>query len=194
MTKIANGPKELALTREDVALLADGTGNIPDDTAARLQALIRCDDADEIGAFWRCSVTPWLEELSQMTEDAGVELLADGLCVFRDLERLRSLRWQQPTDVLDGRLDVPYRELIVMAGALAERAEGVERIGLERLAERLTAALGAEMLEGDNVEMLIDRLLEIGQEAADEVLGQVVARYRQRRKAVHPPAVRSRDA
>ncbi|MCP3962189.1 MAG: hypothetical protein GY719_30470, partial [bacterium] len=34
--------QDVSLTPEDLALIADGTGNIPDDTAVRLQAFILC--------------------------------------------------------------------------------------------------------------------------------------------------------
>ncbi len=183
MNRNDNQPRAIHLTIDDVALLADGQGNIPDETATRLKDLILFGDSDEIEFFWRTSVMPWLEELRQMARDARVELLADGLYVFRGLECLRSMRWEKPAEVFDQRLDIPYHELILMALARAGRAEKAEKIELERLAEDLSVALVAEIRDADFVEPLVDRLLEISEEVADEVLGQVIAHYRQRRRA-----------
>ena len=134
-------PTDIALTQEDIALLADGTGNIPDDTATRLQALIRCDDRERLQRTWR-RIAAHLEDLHQMAQDAGVKLLADGLYVFRDLSRLRSEPWESASDVLDPRLEVPYPELLAMAGALADRAEGAEKAELQQLLERLARDFG----------------------------------------------------
>ena len=46
-------PKTIPLTLEDVAHLADGSGEHPDDTAARLKVFIRCDDPDRVRHTWR---------------------------------------------------------------------------------------------------------------------------------------------
>ncbi len=183
MNRNANQPRAITLTIDDVAFLADGSGNIPDETADRLRALILCDDSDEVEFFWRMSVMPWLEELRQMARDARVELLADGLYVFRSLEHLRSMRWEQPADIFDQRLDIPYHELILMAGALAGRAAPEEKAELDRLVDRLMVALAAEIRDADFVESLVERLLEIGEAAAEAALAQVIAHYRQRRRA-----------
>ena len=139
----------IALTREDVALLADGTGNIPDGTATRLRELVRCRDLELIARTWRW-IGKQVEDLRRLAEDAGVELLADGLYVFRCLERLRSGSWRSPTEVLDPRLDVPYQELISMAGAHSDRAEGAEKAELQGLIERLASAL-SEQIRGEEL-------------------------------------------
>ncbi len=123
----AKESRAFTLAKEDIALLADGTGNIPDTTATRLKPLIVCDDFSQLQRYWRDRIVPCLRELCQMARDAQVKHLADGLYVFRTLERLRSTPWERPTDVLDQWLDVPYSELILMASALAERAEAEER-------------------------------------------------------------------
>ena len=179
-------PKGIGLTLEDIALLADGTGNIPDDTAIRLQALICCNDLKLIQRTWR-RIASHLEELHEMAEYAGVELLADGLYVFRILEQLRSKTWESTSDVLDPRLDVPFQELIAMARAFADRADGHEKAELQQLGERLVIAVG-DQIGGDKfVELLIDRLLEVGEEAAEEALSQLVGIYRHRRAAAAGP-------
>lgn len=66
---------ETGLTLEDIATLADGTGNIPDETAESLKPLIR-EDARFAEA---------LAALRQMADDAGTKLAADGLDAFRSL-------------------------------------------------------------------------------------------------------------
>ena len=52
--------------------------------------------------------------------------------------------------VLDPRLDVPYQELISMAGAHSGRAEGAEKAELQRLIERLARAL-SEQIRGEEL-------------------------------------------
>ncbi len=180
-------PQDVALTLEDVACLADGNGDLPDATAARLRTLIRCDDQKLIQRTWRRRASQ-LEELHQMAADAGVELLVDGLYLYRILEQLRSKPWQSTSDVLDPRLDVPYQELITMAGALAERARGDEQAELRQLIERLKVNL-SDLIGGDKIlEHLVGRLLEAGDEAAEEALRELVGIYRHRRAVVggHP--------
>ncbi len=134
--------QDVSLTPEDLALIADGTGNIPDDTAVRLQAFILCaGDPEEFERRRKWIVTE-LQELRRTAADAGVDLLGDGHYVLRTLERLRAEPWKTPADLLDPRLDVPYQELIAMAGARAERAEGEEKVELRQLIERLVGAAG----------------------------------------------------
>ncbi len=70
-----------------------------------------------------------------------------------------------------------------MAGARAERAQGAEQAELERLGARLIRALSDEISGEDFVEPLIGRLVEAGEEAAEEALRRLVARYRERRAA-----------
>ncbi len=78
--------------------------------------------------------------------------------------------------------EAPYQQLISMACAHAERAEGTEKAELLRLRQRLIAALG-EQLGGDElVKRFIDRLLEVPEEAAEETLDHLLGLYRQRRK------------
>ncbi len=170
------------LTLEDLALIADGTGNVPDATATRLQALFSCEDPDEVEYLWRCYAAA-LADLRRMAADAGVELLADGLYVHRLLERLRTEPWDAPADLIDPRLDVPYRELIAMTRARAGRAEGEEKAELGQLVERLGAALGAQIRGDSSADLLIDRLLEVGADIAEEALDQLVGLYRDRRAA-----------
>ncbi len=181
-TATAKPLRDIALTAEDVAELADGTGNIPDATARRLQALIRCRDPELLRRNWD-RIGTQLEELGQMAEDAGVDLLVDGLYVLRILEQLRARRWEYTGDVLDPRFEVPYPELISMARARAGRAEGPEKAGLELLAKRLVAVWGGQIGTDEDVDLLIDRLLEVGEEVGEEALGQLVEMYRCRRKA-----------
>jgi len=145
MTETATDPRPQHgdLTLEDLALLADGAGNVPDATARRLQALIQCSDLEHVGETWRGFVVR-IRRLRQMAADAGTRFLADGLDAFRSLERLRSDLWVRPEDVLDPRLEVPYRELIAMARARAERARGDEKGELLDLADRLASAREGE--------------------------------------------------
>ncbi len=149
--EIVQAPKGVPLTPEDVALLADGSGNIPDDTATRLQAVIRCTDLELIQRTWR-----WIGTLSvvlrQLADDAGVELLADGLYVFRCFERLHSESGLRPGELLDPRLDVPYLELISMASAFADRGDDAERAELEQLIERLGVAWSEQIDVEEQVE------------------------------------------
>ena len=132
-------PDEIHLTIEDVAVLADGTGNIPDATAVRLRPLICCADFEHVRSTWH-GLAIRLRRLRQLAADAGVDLLADGLWVYRCLERLRSDLWLSPADVLDPRLEVPFPELISMARAFAQRTDGDEQAELLHLADRLALA------------------------------------------------------
>lgn len=165
---------ETGLTLEDIAVLADGTGNVLDETAAKLKPLICGDErfAEAIAA------------LRQMAEDAGTRLLADGLHAFRSLSRLREKAWRKPTDVLDPDLDVPFGELISMAGAMAGRAEGEEQAELQRLRERLIDAFGVELGAEKILQMMMDRLGEVEEAVAEAVLSHLLGLYRFRRKSV----------
>lgn len=156
-TVIAPTLEDIHLTPEDVARLADGTGNIPDDTARRLQAVIRCQDLARIDRIWRW-IRAELQELRQMADDACVELLEDGRYIFHCFERLRTEPWTLPTDVLDPRLDVPYEELISMASALEQRAEGTEKVEMRNLIERIGAALSAQVKAEEHLEWVVRRL------------------------------------
>lgn len=172
-------PKAVSFTLEDVAHFADGSSELPSETADRLRTLIHCDDPEQLEQTWRL-IRDRRQNLHQMAEDAGVELWVDAVYVFRSLERLRAEPWETPTEVLDHRVDVPYRELIAMAGAAAKRAEGEERSELEEVAKRLTSVLGEDL--GDElIEAWTDRLLEAGEEAAEGALGRLLEVYRQRR-------------
>ncbi len=165
-------PKNKAgLTLEDVAILADGIGNIPDGTAERLRPLVREDErlAEDLAA------------LRQLADDAGVQLLEDGLNTYERLGRLRERAWEKPSEVLDPLVEVPYRELIAMAGAMAKRADGGEKAELEELRERLIAAFGDE-LGGVKILKMVDELVEVEDAVAETVLGQLVGLYRLRRK------------
>ncbi len=137
MTKTVSEP--FPLTLEDVAHLADATGELPDDTAVRLRAFIRCDDPQRFERTWHL-IRSHLEALRQMAGDAGVKMLVDAVFVFRIFERLRSEAWERPEDLLHRGVEVPYQELISMAGAHVERAEAAETAELERLIERLREA------------------------------------------------------
>ncbi len=161
---------EKGLTLEDVAALADGTGNLPDDTAVKLKPIV-CEDE---------SLAEDLAALRQMAEDAGTGLLEDGLTTFKRLSRLRERAWEKPSDVLDPNQDVSIRELIAMAGAMAGRADGEEKGELEELKERLIAAFG-DQLGGERVLEMVDELLEVEEAVAEAVLGQLVGLYRLRR-------------
>ncbi len=162
---------ETGLTLEDVAALADGTGNLSDETAARLKPLVCGDEA----------FAEDLAALRQMAEDAGTRLLADGLHAFRRLSRLRERFWSRPADVLGPDLDVPYGELITMAGAMAARVEGEERAGLERLRERLIVAFGVELGDDRALRLMMDRLDEVEETVAEAVLTHVLSQRKGRR-------------
>ncbi len=136
-------PAGVVLTLEDLALLADGTGNIPDDTAVRLRVLICCSDIERICETWRRQAAE-LERLRRLAAAAHVAELADGLYIFRCLERLRSSQWSSPGEVLDPRLDVPYAELISMARYFAGCAKADEQAELTHLAERLELDLARQ--------------------------------------------------
>ena len=172
----------IPLTPEDVAHLADATGELPDDTATRLQTLIRCADLEQVERTWRLIGTH-LKALGQMAEDAGVDLLVDAVFAFHLFERLRSEPWESPEDLLHPGVEMPYQQLISMAGALAERAAGAEKEELGHLRERLIVALGEQLGRERFVQLLIDRLLEIQEEVAESALGHLVGLYRQRRQA-----------
>ncbi len=139
-SRLAPTSKTIPLTHEDVAHLADGSGEHPADTAARLKVFIRCDDLERVQHTWRL-IGSHHEELRRMAEDAGVELLVDAVFVFRILEQLRAESWKSPEDVLHPGVEVPYPPLIAMAGARAQRAGGAEKAELLRLRERLVLAL-----------------------------------------------------
>ncbi len=176
-----NVPDPIPLTLEDIAHFADTDDELPDDTAARLQQLVLCDDPERFQATWRL-IEVHRAALRQMMEDAGVELWMDGIFVFRIFEQLRSEHWENPEDLLHHRVDVPYQALISMAGARARRAASAEKAELEQLIERLTVALGENIAKEKFVTQLIDRLLEVGEEAAEEALNQFLGLYRQRRE------------
>ncbi len=171
----------LDLTLEDVAHLADGTRELSEATATRLQALVRCGDLGRVQESWRL-VGSHLEALRQLAEDAGVELMVDGIYVFRIFERLRSEHWESPEELLHHGVEVPYQELISMARAHTRRAAGAERAELQQLAESLMVALGRQLGKETFVAQLIGRLLEVGEEAAEEALNQFLGLYRQRRE------------
>ncbi len=181
--EIGPPPAGITLTLEDLAALADGNGNVPDAAAARFKTLIdSCEKPERFEAARRWMAAA-LAGLRRLAADADVKLLADGLYAFECLEKLSARSWESPSDVLDPRLDVPYRELISLAAALAERAGGEEKAELEQLVDRLMRALAAE-ISGEGIgEPLIDRLLEVGEEAAEEALRQLVGRYRELRAA-----------
>ncbi len=138
-TQTGAPPGGVTLTTEDIALLADGTGNIPDDTARRLQVLICCGDVEQIVALWRYLAAE-LVILRRLADAVRVALLADGLHYYRCVERLRAEIWKTPADVFDPRTELHYPELISVARYLAGRAEGEERAELEHLAGRLEHA------------------------------------------------------
>ena len=186
MKSITDGgspPGGVTLTRRDLAAIAGGTGNLPDETALRLKTLIDCCQDPERWEAARRWAAARLAEMRRLAADAGVELLADGLYALDCLEKLGSAPWESPGEVLDPRLDVPYRELISLAAARAERTGGEEKAEIERLGKRLIRAQGDEVSSEDLVEPLIDRLLEVGDEAAEEALRRLVGRYRERRAA-----------
>ncbi len=169
-------PKAIPLTYEDVAHLADGSGDLPADTAVRLQVFICCDDLERVQDTWRL-IASHREELYQMADDADVELLVDAVFIFRILEQLRSEPWERPGDVLHPGIEVPYPQLISMAAAGAARAAGDEQAELLRLRERLVLALGNQL----GSEKVVERLLEVREEVAEEALSQLVRVYRHRR-------------
>jgi len=116
-----------------------------------------------------------------MAGDAATKLLEDGLDIFKRLTLLRGRAWKKPNDVLEPDLEVPYCELIAMAGAMAERADGEERAELEELGERLFAAFGNQ-LGGEKVMQMVDELVDVEEAVAEAVVGQLVGLYRLRRK------------
>ena len=97
---------------------------------------------------------------------------------------MRAESWESPEDVLHPGIEVPCRRLIAMISAQAERAGGAETADLLRLRKRLIAALGKQLGDEEFVKQLIDRLLEVGEEVAEETLSQLTGRYRQRRGLV----------
>ncbi len=159
------------LTLEDVAALADGTGNLSDETAAKLKPIVCANE----------SFAEDLATLRQMADDAATTLLEDGLSTFKRLARLRQRAWKKPGDVLEPDLEVPYCELAAMTGAMAERAGGEEKAELEELGERLFAAFG-DQLGGEKVLQMVDELVDLEEAVAEAVVGQLVGLYRLRRK------------
>ncbi len=116
-----------------------------------------------------------------MAEDAGVELLVDAVFVYRILERLRTETWESPGDVLHPGVEVPYPHLLSMAEAMAARAEADEGEELIELIEHLSVALGDQIGGQKLLDFLLGRLLEVGEETAEEALSQLVSNYRRRR-------------
>ena len=169
------------LTLKDIAILADGAGNIPDDTAGRLQSYIRRDE----------DLKEPLARLQQMASDAGTPSLADGLHAFDNLARLRARAWKRPFDVLDPRLDVPFEELISMADAMALRTDGEEKAELLRLKDRLVAAFGEDLGRAEPGRLLIDRLLEVDGETAEAAVASLLEISRLRRRPSGRSAVDS---
>ncbi len=169
-------------TPEDVAHFIDGNGDLPADTAIRLQELMDCDDLKQIRGAWR-SIQNHQEALGQMAEDAGVELRVDAIFVYRILEQLSSADWESPGDVLSPSIEVPYRQVLSMIDAQVGRATGMEKHELLRLKERLIVALSIQIGGEEVVRRLIDRLLEVGGEAAGRVLGHLGELYRHRAAA-----------
>ncbi len=177
----SSGGKAVPITLEDVAHLADARRELPDDTARRLRELILCDDRKRVRATWRL-IESHREELGQMAVDAEVDLWVDAIYVFRIFERLRSEDWRRAEDLVHRRVDVPYRELISMARAYARRASGAERTDLNHLTERLTIGLSRELRDEPFMNHLIDRMVEAGEETAEEMLSQFMGLYQRRRK------------
>ena len=155
------------LTLADIALLADGTGNIPDDTAARLAPLIVSDDR----------LAGHLARLRRMAEDAAAECLADGHDAHASFAVLESATWQHPTDVLDPRVDVPYRELISIAATRAARAPRAERARLSMLEQRLVQAFTEDLANGEPFHRLGGRLLEVDDATAEATARRLVERF-----------------
>ena len=161
---------EKGLTLEDVAILVDGTGNIPDDTAERLAPVIATDPR----------VTAQIGELRHMAEEAGSDYLADALDAHTRFSRLQEGAWRHPTDILEPNLDVPYRELISIATLRAERARSAERAELLALKERLEIAYVEDLLAAACFRQLAERLLEVQAEVAIAALGRLAAHLEQR--------------
>lgn len=161
------------LTRHDVATLADGTGNISDETATRLATFISSDP--------RFADT--LATLRQMADDAGVKYLADGLEIHQLITRLRQESWKVPRELVNPALDVPYPQLLTLTATLAERARGQEKAALTALEDRLLAAFSAEVADEPFFETLVVLLSPVGENAAEKVLARLVRHYRRLRKA-----------
>lgn len=89
--------------------------------------------------------------------------------------------------MLDPHLDVPFNELISMAGAMAERAEGEEKAELEELRQRLITAFGDQLGDEKILRLTMDRLIEVEEAVAEAVLGHLVGLYRRRRKNAGRP-------
>ena len=166
-----NPKTQSGLTLQDIATLADGTGNITDATASRLAAYIRSDPR----------FNEALSHFRQMAEDAGVEYLADGLEIHQIITELRQSPSKAPCDVIHPALDVPYTQLINMATALAIRASGKENTELIALTTRLIVALSDELDTDHHFTCLLDRFLSLEEQAAQETLAQLVEHYRQLR-------------
>ena len=119
-----------------------------------------------------------------MAEDAGVRLLADGLYAHESLTRLRQEPGKSTKDVLDPRLETRHADLIVVANALADRAEGEEKAELRELAGRLAVDLRDSLMAESFVEQLLARLVKV-REDAEEALDELARRYRKRRATAH---------
>ncbi|MCP3961881.1 MAG: hypothetical protein GY719_28905 [bacterium] len=164
----ANGPAlPGGLTLADVALLADGTGNIPDDTAARLAPLIVSD----------ARLAGHLAELWRMAEESTAACLADAHDAHASFAVLESATWLHPTDVLDPRLDVPYGELLSIAAARAARAPRAERARLLMLEQRLEQIFTEDLANGEPFLRLGGRLLEVDDATAEATARRLVERF-----------------
>ncbi len=160
----------IGLTLRDLAILADGTGNIPDDTARRLAPLIRHDPR----------VAAEMDQLQQMADDANVARLADGLFTFEILETLLGATWETPRDVLDPNLEIPYRELIEMSQAMARRSAESDKEPLIKIVTRLEVWYGAHVAGRDCFQRVVRLLRSVPAGIANRAIERLsrVVNYR----------------
>ena len=141
----------IGLTLRDLAILVDGTGNIPDETARRLAPLSRQDER----------VAENLRQLQQMADDAQVVRLEDGLTAFEILQKLRETTWKSPREVTGPDLEIPYRELIAMSKAMTRRVKVSDRKQFAKLTTRLEAWFSADLASEDCFQEVVRRLRSV---------------------------------
>jgi hypothetical protein len=175
------------LTREELALVADGlVESLTDDGARRLGHVIRTDPR----------FTAEFVELEAVAREAGLEpggsfeYLSAAQAIDEALTMLLDTRgWGHPAEILDpdGSRGIPYPMLIRLARKREGKSEDAERILQVR--QRLEEAFAAEKAEDALVERFVAVLLELPPERATHLFARAAQQYnRQAGEAASPDA------
>ncbi len=165
------------LAPQDLALLIDGTGSVPERLAEPLAAILRSDPrfAEPVA------------ELEALARAAGLApqrcYLSRALEAHRDADRLLATTgWQHPAEVLDpeGDRGVDYGPLMHLVAERAKQAG--DPTALRSVHERLTRACGVERADDALVETFLEGLLSREPELAESLLNRARSRYRRSRR------------